>query len=192
MSGDQFKVTAVLIAGREGGQILCGAVGGQVTEQEEPENRDLFFFSWPCQGTLLFHPHVGRALKWGHIRVWGNSLAVTGQPSMVALGGSHLATSSFIPLLALPLLPRGSSLLLIQERQCFPLVRMGQRGFAQGHRINPSIYSSKHWTAVEPDLAGGEMGHSLLEASCLNQELLYNGVLIRMYLPCLQQGHRGA
>lgn len=111
---------------------------------------------------------------------------------MVAPEGSHLATSSSIPLLALPLLPQGSSLLLIQERQCFPLVRMGQRGFVQGHRINPSIYSSKRWTAVEPDLAGGEMGHSLLEASRLNQELLYNSVLIRTYLLCLQQGHRGA
>ena len=65
------------------------------------------------------------------------------------------------------------------------------RGFAQGHRINPSIYSSKRWTAVEPDSAEGEMGHSLLEASCLNQELLYDSVLIRTYLLCLQQGHRG-
>ena len=48
MSGDQFKVTAVLMAGREGGQILWGALGSHITEREEPENRDLLFFSWPC------------------------------------------------------------------------------------------------------------------------------------------------
>lgn len=73
MSGDHFKVTAVLMS-RRVGQILWEGLGGQVTGREEPGNRDLLFSvglaKGPCPSILTWGEPITRGVSGGSSLLW--------------------------------------------------------------------------------------------------------------------------